>query len=118
MAQGQQLKLHKWRQLLLIIKQVLGAHYVPPAFIARSGKWDNFGHISVKSCHSRQIMSFSSNNVIHVKPCQSCQVMSCQYVSLGLSRPKLNEVGEGREGQTCRPKPSATASLSGQRQKH
>jgi alpha-galactosidase/6-phospho-beta-glucosidase family protein len=32
--------------------------------------------ICVKSCHSCQIMSFMSNHVIHVKSCHSCQIMS------------------------------------------
>jgi hypothetical protein len=80
----------------------------------------------VKSCHLLQIMplvpnhakscQFMSNHVIHVKSCHSCQIMS--FV-IGFSENLVKSgAGEGgREGQICLPKPSATASLSGRRQK-
>jgi hypothetical protein len=79
--------------------------------------------IYVKSCHSCQIMSFMSNYVSHVKSCHSCQIMSFMsnhvmspwYFSYKLSI-KLGR-GISGEGQICLPRPSATASLSGRRQK-
>jgi hypothetical protein len=83
--------------------------------------------IHVKLCHSCQIMS---NHVIHVKSCHSCQNMS-NHVSHLLFGPfpckhsvksgGEGRVGEGRGGeggQIDLPKLSATASLSGRRQKH
>jgi hypothetical protein len=82
------------------------------------------------------IMSFMSFHVIwcqfhywsfHVISCHfmSFHVISCHWVSnhvisfgIGLFRPSFNKVGAGEgEGQICLPKPLATASLSGRRQK-
>jgi hypothetical protein len=92
--------------------------------------------IHVKTCHSCQNMSFMSNLVIHVKSCHSCQIMSfmsnlvnyvksCQIMSFmsnsaihDFSRNSVKSGGQGRGGgQIGLPKPSATASLSGRRQK-
>jgi hypothetical protein len=75
--------------------------------------------IHVKSCHSCQIMSFMSNHVIHVKSCQIMSFMSNHAIH-DFSRNSVKS--GGREGGGVKyvflnPKPSATALLSGQRQK-
>jgi hypothetical protein len=102
--------------------------------------------IHVKSCHSCQIMSFMSNHVIHVKSCPSCQIMSfmsnhaihvkschsCQIISFmsnhfihvkschlcqSLQLLLTGQENGSNRGQIGLPKPSATTSLSGRRQK-
>ena len=70
--------------------------------------------IHVLSGHSCQFMSFMS---IHFNSCHSCQFMPFMSCVIGLFR-KFSKVGRGgREDQICLPRPSSTASLSGQRQK-
>jgi hypothetical protein len=71
--------------------------------------------IHVKSCHSCQIMSFMSNHVILVKSCHSYQIMSIMSVIWAFTGQAFTKVGRG--SQICLPMPSATASLSGRRQK-
>jgi hypothetical protein len=74
--------------------------------------------LQVKSCHSCQIMSFMSihvNHVIHIKSCHSCQKMWCHSCHVTLAEIQLS--GEGWVGQICLPRPLATVSLSGRRQR-
>jgi hypothetical protein len=65
-----------------------------------------------------------SKHVIHVKSCQLCQIMSfmSNHAIHDFSRNSVKSGGQGRGGegggQIGLPKPSATASLSGRRQKY
>jgi hypothetical protein len=57
--------------------------------------------IHINSCHSCQFMSFISIHVIHVLLCHS------SHLSMTFST-NSEKSGQGREGQICLPKPSAT----------
>jgi hypothetical protein len=72
---------------------------VPSAFIPRSGVtlWSHFSTLNnvihVKSCHSCQIMSFMSNHVVSFMSNHVVSFMSSCHVSLGLSRTEFSKVG-------------------------
>jgi hypothetical protein len=95
--------------------------------------------IHVKSCHSCQIMSFMSNHVIHLKSCQSCQIMSFMsnhvihvktcyscHIMLFISNHVIDhksclhlrtKISAGWVGIIADSRPSASALLTGRRQK-
>jgi hypothetical protein len=111
---------------LLCLRLSLSVNLVIDHFMSFYVISGNLGHsclfmsFHVISCH---FMSF------HVISCHfmsfrviSCHIMSFHVISsvIGLLRPAFDKVGrggQGRGGQICLPKPSATALLSGRRQK-
>jgi hypothetical protein len=114
----------------------LGAFHVIHANSCYSCKFMLFMQIHVihaNSCYSCQFMSFKSFisiQVIHLNSSHSSQFMSfisIHVIHLNSGHPrflsfnffwKFSKVGgEGKGGQICLPKPSATALLSGRRQK-